>query len=159
MNTFGQAYAGGIATEAQFPLYDVRKVFEHRQRFRREAIRNLDRANSIECPAGRKASSGWLLMARSDYDQLDKYSTTLQLHVSDTNKSTNVGPMNCLAIVQAQCVTRGLASNPNALYLVEITDRRGLLSNKWFDFPTESMYNIRAPAYPQTFHPDSMDSG
>jgi hypothetical protein len=61
--------------------------------------------------------------------------------------------------VQARCVTRGIAADPAAVYLVEITDRRGVLWNEWVDYPTTSAYNIRAPAYPETFYAPSMNGG
>jgi hypothetical protein len=64
-----------------------------------------------------------------------------------------------LSIVQARCVTRGLATDPNALYLIEITDGRGVLHNQWFKFPLNAMYNIRAPAYPQSFYENSLNEG
>ncbi len=97
------------------------------------------------------------MLARSDYNVLDTYATNLQLNISDTAQPNNVGTLKNLSIVQAQCVTRGLASDPNALYLVELTDARGILCNKWFQFPTTSMYNIRSPAYPDTFQLSSMN--
>lgn len=122
-------------------------------------IRALDRANSFYCPAGRWQSRGWILLSRVDYNRLDKYSTTLQLNIGNTSSADNVQTLKNLAIVQAQCVTRGLASDLNALYLVEITDGRGLVHNQWFQFPLTASYNIRSPAYPQTFHPGSMNGG
>lgn len=152
MNTFG-------AETNQLPLYDVRSVIANRQRFRREAITPLERANSIYIPSGRYATRGWILLSRYDYDQIDKYSTALQLNVGDTRLADNVGALKNLSIVQAQCVTRGLASDTNAIYLVEITDARGILCNQWFQFPTVSKYNIRSPAYPQEFYADSLNAG
>lgn len=110
-------------------------------------------------PTGRWPVRGWVLMDRASYDQLDPYSTSLQLEVGDPRQATNVGTMLNLSIVQAKCVTRGLASDPNAVYLVEITDGRGLLRNKWFEDPTDVSYNIRAPAYPEVFHPYTMNGG
>lgn len=152
MNTFG-------SSTQQFSLYDTRSVKEDRVRFRRHTILPLELANSFYCPSGCYPSRGWLVLARSDYNKLDQYSTTLQLNINDTNANNNVATLKNLSIVQAQCVTRGLATDPNALYLVEVTDGRGILSNKWFNFPTTSYYNIRSPAYPQTFHPGSMNAG
>lgn len=128
-------------------------------RFRRDAIDKLKLANSFYCTAGKWPCRGWILLARDDYNNLDKYSTSLELNIGDTNNQNNVSAIKYLSVVQAQCVTRGLAADKNALYLVEVTDGRGLLTNKWFQFPTTSIYNIRAPAYPQTFHPQSMNSG
>ncbi len=152
MNTFGGASEG-----LQFPLYDVREALESRSRFRREGVDLLRYANSLYCPAGRLPARGWLLMARVDYDQLDRYSTTLQLNVGDTTLPDNVGTFKNLSIVQARCVTRGLASDSSALYLIEVTDARGILHNRWFQFPTTSAYNIRSPAYPDTFQIESME--
>lgn len=128
-------------------------------RFRRDKIELLERANSFYCPAGRWPCRGWILLSRDDYNKLDKYSTELQLNIGETRSADNVGTLKLLSIVHAQCVTRGLSTDKNALYLVEITDGRGILHNKWFQFPTTTMYNIRAPAYPQTFQPNSMNTG
>lgn len=152
MNTFGNS-------SNQFPLYDRRSVIENRARFQREAIPALTLANSFYCPTGREQSRGWLLLARKDYNELNKYATNLTLHIGNPLKPHNVDVLQNLAIVQAQCVTRGIAADEDALYLVEITDARGILHNRWFQFPITAQYNIRAPAYPQTFHPASMNSG
>lgn len=152
MNTFG-------SSTYQYPLYDPRGVVDNRMRFRRDKIPVLDRANSIYIPSGNFRARGWLLMARADYNKLDTYSTTLQLNIGNPIKADNISTLKNLSIVQAQCVTRGLASDEDALYLVEITDGRGVLCNKWFQFPITTQYNIRAPAYPQTFHPSSMNTG
>lgn len=149
MNNFG-------SSSLKIPLYDPRSVRENRVRFRRDAIPLLDRANSFYCPSGRWPSRGWILVSRSGYDLLSKYSTTLQLNIGDTSRLNNVATIKNLSIVQAQCVTRGLVSDPNAIYLVEVTDGRGVLYNKWFQFPLTAKYNIRVPGYPQTFYLESM---
>jgi hypothetical protein len=160
VNTFGQPYVAGVtAAIGPFPLYDPREARESRQRFRRDVIPALERANSFYCPTGRWPSRGWILLARSDYNQLNQYSDSLVLEIGDSTDPNNVSKLTNLSIVQARCVTRGLTSDPNALYLVELTDDRGILYNKWFQVVTTSMYNIRAPAYPQTFHPGSMNGG
>ena len=152
MNTFGSA-------SLQFGLFDPKGVRANRERFRRNAVPALDRANSFYCPAGRWPAKGWLLMSRDEYISLISYSTSLQLNIGDTRNADNVQTLKNLSIVQAQCVTRGLASDTNALYLVEVTDARGILCNEWFQFPATAYYNIRAPAYPQTFYPLSLNSG
>lgn len=154
MNTFG-----GPRSYQQFGLIDPRSIRQNRQRFRRDAIKLLERANSFYCCAGRYPSRGWILMVRSEYDQLDRYATDLELHIGDTSARDNASEIRNLSIVQAQCLTRGLASDPNAIYLVELTDGRGILENEWFKFPVSTSYNIRAPAYPDTFHPASMNDG
>lgn len=150
MNTFGD-------TSYRYPLYDAREAVESRVRFRRDAVPLLRHANSLYVPCGHYATHGWILLSRKDYNQLDRYSTTLQLEIGDATRPNNTGIFKNLAIVQAQCVTRGLADDPNALYLIELTDARGVLQNRWFQFPITTQYNIRAPGYPQTFLLESMD--
>ncbi len=146
MNTFG-------STKQQFALCDPREIRANRQRFRRDAVRLLARANSFYCPSGRWPSRGWVLLPRYEYNQLVNYSTSLQLTVD------RLPPLTNLSMVHAQCVTRGLASDPNALYLIEVTDDRGVLWNSWFQCPTVSQYNVRAPAYPGNFYSGSTNSG
>lgn len=161
MNTFGQPYVEGVSQAVgPFPLWDRRSVRDDRQRFGRSPVPLLDRANSIYIPTGRSPTRAWILVRRGDYDKLDKYSTSLQLEVADSTKADNIGVLRHLSIVQAQCVTRGLAQEPDALYLVELTDARGVMHNRWFQHPMDDQYNIRAPAYPNgTFFSESLDSG
>ena len=152
MNAFG-------STALQFALVDPRSVVADRQRFRRETESLLSHVNHFYCPAGRWPFKGWILLPRREYIQLDSYSTALQLNLGDTTNPDNVATFKNLSIVNARCVTRGLAADLDALYLIEITDGRGIVCNEWFKFPLTSSYNIRAPAYPQTFHPGSMNGG
>lgn len=100
-----------------------------------------------------------MLVAREDYDKLDKYRTDLQLEVDNPLRADNVGVLKNLSIVQSQCVTRGIGSSKKALYLVELTDGRGIVDNRWFQFPLNTQYNVRTPAYPSTFYPASMNGG
>jgi hypothetical protein len=157
VNSFGSA---GL----QFLLCDAREVNANRARFRRAALPDLLRANHFYCPSGRWPFRGWVLLPRSEYAQLDPYSTSLQLSIGDPSAPDNVGVLRNLTVVQAQCATRGTAGDPGALYLVELTDARGVLANRWFQYPTASFYNVRAPAYPSTdrggtYYPASMNGG
>lgn len=130
----------------------------NRERFRRDAEPLLERVNHFYAASGEYPFRGWVLLPRYEYDQIDKYSRTLQVEIDDSTQPDNIGTLKNLAIVQAQCVTRGIASDPDALYLIELTDGRGLVSNRWFDTPILEQYNIRAPAYPHgTYYTDSMD--
>ena len=149
MNSFG-------SSAKQYPLYDPLTVRENRERFGREPVPYLDCANSLYIPTGRWSTRGWILLRRSDYDLIDKYSAALQLQIGDPNKTDNIGTLKNLSIVQAQCVTRGLSSAKNAIYLVELTDVRGILQNQWFQYPLTAAYNIRSPAHAQTFQLGSM---
>lgn len=152
MNTFG-------TSTNQYPLYDPRSVRSDRIRFRREFVDLLSKANSLCIPTGRDCTKGYILLSRRDYNQLSLYNTDFELHIGDTTNPNNIGILKNLSIVQAQCVTTGLSNSLDALYLVELTDGRGILSNKWFQAPTSRIsYNIRAPAYPETFYPNSINT-
>lgn len=138
MNSFG-------TTTKQFPLVDARCVREHRRRFRRDLFPELKYANSYYNVAGRWSDVGWLLLDRNSYNQLDPYSKTLQLVIGDF-VNTPVTVSN-LSIVTVKCVTYGLASDVNAIYLLQVTNNLGILRNQWFQYPVDVQYNVRAPAY------------
>ncbi len=149
-NTFGPA-------GKPQPLYDPRHARQHRLRFARDMIPDLAKANAFYMPGGRWPACGYILMRRGDYNLIDPYSVSLQLQIDDFVS----GPLTFqnLTVVQARCVTRGFANDPDAIYLVEITDRRGVLTNKWFQQGTFAQYNVRAPAYPEQFYSTTLDSG
>lgn len=141
MNTFG-------TTQVQVALVDPRDARDYRRRFELDAIPELQYANSLYCPLGKYPARGWILLARGDYDSIRGYGTDYRLVLDSTT-------FRHLSIVQARCVTRGIANDPGAIYLVELTDKRGLLWNRFFKFPTESYYNMLAPAYPERYYEDS----
>jgi hypothetical protein len=148
-----------------FPLYDARLVRRHRERFRRDEIPELSLANGLWISAGRWPARGWVLLKRSDLNRMQPYGTDFWLTLEDMKHTTETARVSSsltfkgLSMVQARCVTRGIAADPDAIYLVELTDKRGLLWNQWFEFPTESQYNIRAPAYPQQFYQNTLAGG
>jgi hypothetical protein len=133
-------------------------------RFRRPFIDKLEFANSINVPSGRWPAQGWILLKRSDYNTLTTgqssglYATNFKLQMNDVQTGTQVTLQN-LVIVQARCVSTGVSTDPNAIYLVEITDQRGILFNPWFQFPTNSQYNVIAPAYPGQYDSASLLAG
>ena len=149
MNTFG-------TTQTQVPLRDPRDARQNRMRFQRDPVRELAYANSLYVPGGRYPARGWILLTRADYDLVRGYDTDYTLTFTDRGTSLTFGH---LSIVQARCVTRGLASDPGALYLVELTDKRGILWNRFFQYPTDSYYNILSPAYPNSFYLQSGFNG
>lgn len=149
-NTFG-------STSKQFALIDPRCVRENRSRFRRDLPTELGYANSYYSLSGRWPDVGWLLLDRASYDQLDKYSSTLRLVLSDYVNGDLI--ISNVSIVQAQCVTRGLASDPNAIYLIQVTNNQGVLYSPWGQFPVNSQYNVRVPAYDGSYYAHSLNSG
>ena len=155
-NTFGPAGPPGT-TAAGFPLVDPRAVRDCRERLRRVGIPELEWANCYYALSGLQPDVGWLLLDRASYAQIDPYAIDLQLVISDfVNAPLTVSN---LTVVQAQCVTRGLASDPNAVYLVQVTNTVGALRNRWFAFPLNAQYNVRAPAYDGLYYAHSLDAG
>jgi hypothetical protein len=148
--TFGQLGSG-------FPLVDVRCIKEHRHRFRRDMFQELDQANSYYSMSGRWPDVGWLLMDRVRYDQINPYATDLQLTIEDFVNPPLV--LNNLTVVQARCVTKGISADPNAIYLIQVTNTEGVLYNPWFQFPVNAQYNVRAPAYDGQYYSGSLNSG
>jgi len=98
------------------------------------------------------------LLTRGDYDLVRGYGTNYTLNFADVLDGTNLTFQN-LSIVQAKCVTTGIIDDPAAIYLVELTDLRGILWNQWFQFPVESYYNVLSPAYPDLHYADSLNAG
>lgn len=147
-NTFGSTGGG-------WPLVDPRCVREHRERFRRDMFPELDRANSYYCASGIWPDSGWILLDRYSYNQINRYSTNLVLNIQDFfNPPITI---NNLAIVQARCVTRGGANDPNAIYLVQVTSGEGVIYNQWYQQAVTIQYNVRAPAYDTQYYSYSMN--
>lgn len=146
MNTFG-------SSTLQFGLCDPKDIVSNRERFHRDAMPKLAKANSFRCPVGKMPAKGWILLPRSEYVQLNSYASNLQLQID------KLAPFKNLSIVHAECVTRGLAADSDALYLIELTDARGVLKNEWFQYPINAQYNVRAPAYPQSYYSLSLNSG
>lgn len=147
-------------TFANQAVIDPRDLRRARKRFFRDDIPELAFANSFYLPSGILPARGWLLLSRASLNAINKYATNLTLTITDF--ANGPLPLINLAIVQARCVSTGLASDPDAVYLVEVTDARGLLWNRWFQFPTTEQYNIIAPAYSatsQVFYTQSTNSG
>src|SRR6267142_2690629 len=107
MNTFGHA------DSRQFALCDPREVRHSRKRFHRDEIKALEYANSFYCPAGRWPSRGYILLPRFEYEQLDIYSTSLQLNIGDTRNPNNLQDLNSLAISKTTRVSTGLDDEDN----------------------------------------------
>lgn len=151
-NTFG-------TSAVQVPLIDSRHAQTYRQRFMREDVRELSYANGLYVPCGGLPARGWILLSRKDYDLIIGYGTSYQLHLDACDGVTPEIVLGNLAIVQSQCISTGILDDPNAVFLVELTDARGVLSNPWFEFPTKSYYNVLSPAYPQNYYVASLNAG
>jgi hypothetical protein len=157
-NALIQPAVAGVQNTIVCPLYDSRRIRAARTRFNRPLVYGLDKANAFYISNGRWPARGWVLVRRVDYNALNLYATNFQLNLTDVSTNTSVTLQN-LAIVQARCISRGIASDANSIYLVELCDRQGLVYNAWFQYPTESEYNILAPAYPGQFYSTSTNGG
>ncbi len=141
----------------QVRLADPEDIRRRRARFRRPAVPALALANSLYVPGGELPARGWILLVRSDYDLIRGYATTYSLTIQ--SRGVPALTFSNLSIVTARCVSTGLSGDANAIYLVELTDARGVLANEWFAAPTNSYYNVLAPAYPGLYYDGSLDGG
>lgn len=152
---FGEYSPGGQFTTLA-ELYDPRLPKAHRVRFRRDLIPLLSRANALYVPSGRWPARGYILLRRADYEQLNPYSTSLALQIDDFIHPALT--FRGLTVVQAQCVTAGVRGAADAIYLVEITDKRGTLCNQWFCSSTTSQFNAISPSYPGEYYSLTLNS-
>jgi hypothetical protein len=146
-----------VNTFGGYPLIDPSGVRANRDRFQRDLIPELDRANAYYSMAGRWPDVGWLLISRASYNQLNPYSNNLQLVLADFINPPLV--VSNVSIVQARCVTRGVNKDPNAVYLLQVTNNEGVIYNPWFQYPVNAQYNVRAPAYDGGYYSGSLNSG
>lgn len=148
----------GNTQTVTLPLFDPRWVREHRARLRFDSPPELALANSLYIASGRWPARGWILLKRGDYNQITNlFRTDFQLQINDFSNPQLT--FQNLAIVQARCVTKGVSADPNAIYLVELTDHQGVLANPWGQWPTSSQYNVVAPAYPGQFYQQTLNAG
>jgi hypothetical protein len=147
-----------------YPLYDPREVRTNRQRWRRDSIQKLRYANSFYCSGGRWPARGWVLLRKADYDDIvinqgGLYQTAFFINADEFDQQAPQIFIDNLSIIQAQCVTTGITTDADALFLVELTDVRGTLSSPWFQQGANSQYNVRSPAYPDQYYAASLDLG
>lgn len=144
--------------EIVLPFHDPYIIRYSRRHYLREDIPELRLANSLMVPSNRYPARGFFLVKRGDLNLLTgKYRTDLQLALDDFRGGAMT--LQPFALVQARCVSRGLAADPDALYLLEVTDGRGLVWNRFYKFPLNAQYNVLAPAYPGEYYSSSLVVG
>jgi hypothetical protein len=101
--------------------------------------------NSLLNPLHRQPAHGWLLMLRADLNRI-KLDNLQTLIVSDG--STQLTIPNLVICKEPLCLTPSIYPNdPDALYLVEVSDARWRVQNPYYAIPANKQYNVRAPAY------------
>lgn len=142
-----------------WPLKDSADLPRLRDWYDLDPIPELRYANSIYVSGGKWPARGWILLSLKDYaelhEELGLWANDYYLNLEDTYTGAAV-TLRWLAIVQARCVSSGMEDDENAVYLIELTDRRGLLWNPWYQTPTASYYNVPAPAYPGRYYDGSL---
>lgn len=116
----------------------------------------VGKANAFTLPLGRDPGRGAVLMVRSDLDDLDENSFLQLVWESDFDTLT----IQSLIITRAIALNKALTTDPNALFMVELADKRHV-----FPFSSiDSQYNVRMPAPsalsgPNLYYPESLNSG
>jgi hypothetical protein len=80
------------------------------------------RANSFTFEPGREAGRGWVLLRKVDYDKLDL--TAAQTLTFSGSDADHVLELQEITVLSAECIVPGAAADPNAIYLIEVVDRR-----------------------------------
>jgi hypothetical protein len=167
-NTLGVPYVLGVQSGGAFPLVDPRLIREERGRFLRDDIPALRFANSVYVPTGKEATRAFVLVSRQSLDLLSRtsgsrpssaglFAQNFQIQLDECVEGGTQLTLGGLSVVHATCCTRGIATDPNAVYLVELTDARGILRNQWFSYPCVNQYNLLAPAYPGQYYEETLD--
>jgi hypothetical protein len=128
-----------------FPCLDPNLLAKQQARRRLSMASWYGKANSYLTQIGPYPGRGWLLMRRGHIDQLPFPSGLSDLTIEDGAGGSVT--IKDLLVIRTACQTPGvMANDPNAVHLVEVADCRWLAQNPYFANPTESQYNIRAPA-------------
>lgn len=135
--------------------YDPRRAAEAAARLG-TPVDFLGKASAFTLPLGRDPGRGAVLMVRSDLDSLDQDTFQQLVWTSDFDTLT----IQSLIITRAIILNKALTSDPNALFMVELADKRHV-----FPFSSiDSQYNVRMPAPsalsgPNLYYPESLNSG
>ncbi len=167
-NTLGVPYVAGLQAGGTFPLIDPRELRQNRGRFLRDDLPGLRLANALYTQSGKYASRAFCLLRRQDLQTLSAtsgprpsatglYAGNFQLEFDECMPQGTKLTFKGMSVVHAQCCTRGVESDPQAAYLVELVDARGVLRNRWFHRPTTAQFNLLAPAYPGQYYEASLD--
>ncbi len=103
------------------------------------------KANSYLCPVGPLAGRAWVLMVRADWDEISS-NASHTLRFAGSRASASIGP---LYVVEANRLLAGATDDANAVMLIELEDKRGLLA-RFTDTGGESYY-IRSFANAQPY--------
>jgi len=95
------------------------------------------RANSFAVPLGKGPGTGHVLLKKEDLDAIPRTADQRLAFLDDVgNRET----LQKIVLVEATCVTPGAESDPQAVYLCELRDRRHHLAR----VPIDKAYNVRA---------------
>lgn len=168
-NALVAPYIEGQSTQVVLPLCDPRFERANRTQFIRDNIPELRCANGIFISGGRWPVRAYLLVQRQYLNALlaqgtdpanpyaPLYRTDFQLYLEDFRNAQLV--LKNLALAHARCVSRGIAADPKAVYLLELTDARGVVQSPVASWPLVRQYNVLAPAYPGQYYSASQNSG
>lgn len=153
--------ASRIAQLSGKPLLDPREALKWAER-NGTPTDFWGRANSYQCPRGPEPGTAWLLMLRSDLDDLDK-NEYHALTWTDGHHDEEIS-IGDLVIVRGVGINLALPGDPNAAYLVELQDKRRILKRshiaKQYNVPIPVPPNCGEDTYPEVlYYPDSLDSG
>src|SRR5579862_3930679 len=133
------------------PLYDVAAALEAIAQNDIPVPDEVANATRLVVPAGPMPARGWVLMLLSDLQQLG-LNDTHQLHFEFEWEDGSKEALDFYSLVLTRepvCVTPSYRapSDPDSLYLLELSDMRWQVDNPYFCQVLNAQYNVRAPAY------------
>ena len=115
-------------------------------------------ANSLMNPLGQTPARGWFLLRASQLDQLN-----LDADQTATFNDAKWGSVTAVGLVVTREPVKTHVSvntgSGDALYLVEVSDRRWLVWNPWFQASANKLYNVRARGWGTSYYDDSRNAG
>jgi len=106
------------------------------------------KANSYHCPLGANPGKAWVLMKKSDVDALSKTDSLQLVFRNHDTQGTTTNTFRGLYLIRASRILRGTPADASAAFLVELADKRCLLT---MTDTGNAQYNVRSNAAPQQY--------
>lgn len=111
------------------------------------------KAGSFLLPLGERPGRGWILLYKTDLDDIDQ--TTDHSLVWSGSTTSYRRTLTNITLIRSECIDPGSATDTRAVYLCEVVDRRYLLSR----IRVDKAYNLRKPDGSDQYLAGTLNSG
>lgn len=127
------------------PIFSSSHEAVNLAKLRKPVPPNFSRATSFTNPLGPEPGRGWILMLRADLDEIDR-DADQELIFEFEQEDGTIEQRKLYKIIVASeplCVTPShTADDPDAIYLVEVADRRHLINSRQLQVATFNNYDF-----------------